>query len=358
MGRGMRPVPFLRSRTLYPVAMRALLVGAGGMGRAWARNLTACPNASLAGWIDVRAGAAEAAAAELNVTPEFTGTDLTEAIRAMAPDFVVDVTPPEVHHRVTLAALGHGLPVIGEKPMAASMAQAREMVAAADAAGKLYMVSQSRRYNAKLAALRRLIQERLGTLGILHADFMIGAHFGGFRDQMDHVLLLDMAIHTFDEARYLSAQDPVSVYAEEYNPSWSWYRDAASANALFEMTDGVRFAYRGSWCAEGLPTSWDGDWRAVGSRGSAEWDHDGVPRAEIVTEIGGFFSKVEPVQAEVIDAPQGIAGSLAEFLDALKTGATPNGECHDNIKSLAMVFGAIESAKRGERVSIAEVMAL
>jgi len=232
------------------------------------------------------------------------------------------------------------------------------MVAAADAAGKLYMVSQSRRYNAKLAALRRLIQERLGTLGILHADFMIGAHFGGFRDQMDHVLLLDMAIHTFDEARYLSAQDPVSVYAEEYNPSWSWYRDAASANALFEMTDGVRFAYRGSWCAEGLPTSWDGDWRAVGSRGSAEWDHDGVPRAEIVTEIGGFFSKVEPVQAEVIDAPQGIAGSLAEFLDALKTGATPNGECHDNIKSLAMVFGAIESAKRGERVSIAEVMAL
>ena len=39
-------------------------------------------------------------------------------------------------------------------------------------------------------------------------------------------------------------------------------------------------------------------------------------------------------------------------LHALKTGTTPMGECHDNIKSLAMVFGAIESAKTGRRVEI------
>jgi predicted dehydrogenase len=50
--------------------------------------------------------------------------------------------------------------------------------------------------------------------------------------------------------------------------------------------------------------------------------------------------------------PSGIAGSLRDFLNALKTGATPMGECHDNIKSLAMVFGAIESARTGKRVAI------
>jgi predicted dehydrogenase len=326
------------------------------MGKGWARNLTANPDATLAGWIDIREGAAASAATEVGIAPEYTGTDLGHALSAVAPDFVVDVTPPEVHHDVTLAALAHGVPVLGEKPMAATMAQAREMVAASERAGKLYMVSQSRRYDAQLAALRDLIRNRLGGLGILHADFMIGAHFGGFRDEMDHVLLLDMAIHTFDEARYLSGQDPVAVYAEEYNPSWSWYRGAACANALFEMTDGVRFAYRGSWCAEGLHTSWDGDWRAVGPNGSAEWLRNQTPRAEIVTERGGFFSNTESVDGSVHDIPSGIGGSLTEFLHALRTGETPNGECHDNIKSLAMVFAAIESAKRRERVLIEEIL--
>jgi predicted dehydrogenase len=49
---------------------------------------------------------------------------------------------------------------------------------------------------------------------------------------------------------------------------------------------------------------------------------------------------------------RGIAGSLQDFLHALRTGATPMGECHDNIKSLAMVFGAIESAATGRRVAL------
>lgn len=327
------------------------------MGRAWARNLTASSEATLAGWIDVRPGAADAAAAELEISPEWTGTNLEAALKTLKPDFVVDVTPPEVHHDVTLAALEHGVPVLGEKPMAASMGQAKRMVEASEAAGKLYMVSQSRRYNAQMSAFRELIRNKLCGLGFLHADFMIGAHFGGFRDEMDHVLLLDMAIHTFDQARYLSGQDPVSVYAEEYNPGWSWYRGAACANALFEMTDDVRFAYRGSWCAEGLATSWDGNWRAVGPVGSASWLNDGTPKAELVTELGGFMAKTKTIDASVEDVKGGIEGSLAEFLDALRTGSVPNGECHDNIKSLAMVFAAVESSKRKERVSIGEILA-
>lgn len=337
--------------------MRALLVGAGGMGRAWARNLAANQETTIAGWVDIREGAAEAAAKELGLDVPYFGTSVVTALGELQPDFTVDVTIPDAHRDVTLASLAHEVPVLGEKPMASSMAHARMMVAASDTTGKLYMVSQSRRYNAQASAYRRLIRERLGGLGILNADFYIGAHFGGFRDEMDHVLLLDMAIHTFDAARFLSGADPVSVYAEEFNPSWSWYRGAASANALFEMSDGLRFAYRGSWCAEGLHSSWEGDWRAVGAQGTAAWVRDTTPYAEVVTEPGGFHSQVERIEAEEISVAGGIEGSLAEFLHALKTGTTPNGECHDNIKSLAMVFAAIESAKRGERVSIAEILA-
>jgi predicted dehydrogenase len=59
----------------------------------------------------------------------------------------VDVTVPEAHRDVTLQALAAGVPVLGEKPMASSMDEARAMVAASERAGKLYMVSQSRRYD-------------------------------------------------------------------------------------------------------------------------------------------------------------------------------------------------------------------
>lgn len=331
----------------------ALIVGAGGMGRAWGRNLKECEQTEIVGWVDIRPDAAAQAADELQLASLHTGVDLGRALAETKPDFVVDVTVPEAHRDVTVQALAAGLPVLGEKPMAHSMEAAREMVAASEQANRLYMVSQSRRYDARIHAYRKLIAESVGPLGILNSDFYIGAHFGGFRDEMDSPLILDMAIHTFDAARYLSAADAVAVYCDEFNPPWSWYRGDVCATAIFEMTDGLRYTYRGSWCAEGLPTSWEADWRAVGPQGTATWDGHGAPVAGVVTEAGGFHAKTETRTAEAAqDVPGGIVGSLRDFLRALETGAAPMGECHDNIKSLAMVFGAIESAKTGRRAAI------
>jgi predicted dehydrogenase len=333
--------------------LRALIVGAGGMGRTWGKNLRDCDEVAVAGWIDIRPEAAAQAAGELGLDGVYTGTDLERALAQVRPDFVVDVTTPNAHRDVTLMALAADVPVLGEKPMSDSLEHAREMVAAAERAGKLYMVSQSRRYEANLHALRRLIAEHIGPPGILNSDFYIGAHFGGFRDEMPSPLVLDMAIHTFDAARYLSGADPLAVYCEEFNPPWSWYQGSACATAIFEMTGGLRYTYRGSWCSEGRHTSWEAEWRAVGPHGSATWDGHTAPAAEVVAEKGGFFSRMEPrTVAAQPGMAHGIAGSLRDFLHALRTGATPMGECHDNIKSLAMVFGAIESAATGRRVTI------
>jgi predicted dehydrogenase len=331
---------------------KALLVGAGGMGRAWGKNLKNCEETEIAGWVDIRPGVAAEAADELGVKT-WTGEDLGKAIAETRPDFVVDVTVPEAHRDVTVQALAAGLPVLGEKPMADSMERAREMVAASEKAGKLYMVSQSRRYDARIHAYRKLIEEYVGPLGILNSDFYIGAHFGGFRDEMPSPLVLDMAIHTFDAARYLCGGDAVAVYCEEFNPAWSWYKGDVCATVLFEMTGGLRYTYRGSWCSEGRHTSWESEWRAVGPRGTATWNGHSEIIAEVVTKTGGFHSEFETVRAEPEpNVPGGIAGSLRDFLDALRIGAAPMGECHDNIKSLAMVFGAIESSRTGVRVTI------
>jgi len=247
----------------------------------------------IVGWVSRRPHVAAKAAHELRLDGLYTGSDLSAAIETTEPDFVVNVTSPEAHYGVTLEALRAGLPVLGEKPMADSMDRAREMVAAAERAGKVYMVRQNRRSNPNLAALRRMIVEHTGTPAILNSDFYIGAHFGGFRDEMASPLLLDMAIHTFDAARYLSGCDPLAVYCEEFNPPWSWFRGNACATAIFEMTDGLRYTYRESWCGEGCHTSWEGAWRAVGPHGTVTWDGQSAPVAEIVVGSGGFHSTTE-----------------------------------------------------------------
>jgi predicted dehydrogenase len=72
----------------------------------------------------------------------------------------------------------------------------------------------------------------------------------------------------------------------------------------------------------------------------------------------GFIRKVAAVVADqpAGDPPPDIAGSLGDFLRALSGGTTPMGECHDNINSLAMVAAALESARRHQRVEIAEIL--
>jgi predicted dehydrogenase len=124
--------------------------------------------------------------------------------------------------------------------------------------------------------------------------------------------------------------------------------------AVFEMTDGVVFTYRGSWCAEGMNTSWECEWRAVCSKGSARWDGFKSITAETVVGSDGFTRKTAPV--EVPEAqPLELTGHKAlirEFIDCIKTGKVPQTVCTDNIKSLAMVHAAIESASTRKRVEI------
>lgn len=335
---------------------RAVLVGCGGITRAWMRAIGEMPDVEMVGFVDLVEEAARTRAADSGHPEAAVGTDLAAMLDRTAPDVVFNCTVPEAHYPVTLAALAHGCHVLSEKPLADSMAHAREMVAAAERAGRTFAVIQNRRYDARIRRLAAFLRSgALGPLTTLNSDFLLGAHFGGFRDRMEHVLLLDMAIHTFDQARLISGTDPVSVYCKEWNPRGSWYDHDASAVAVFEMTDGVVYTYRGSWCAEGLNTTWECDWRAIGVNGSAIWDGADAYRAEVVREAGGFRSEMELVEVPEIDAGQkvgGHAGCIREFINCVRNGGTPETAAADNIKSLAMVFGAIESAAEGREVRI------
>jgi predicted dehydrogenase len=334
---------------------RVVVAGCGGMSNIWLDYAAQREDVEVVGLVDIYEESAKAMAEKrkLNV-PTFT--DLAAALTSTKANLVFDVTIPESHKLIVSTALKHGCNVFGEKPMAASMEEANELVQLAKEAGKNYAIMQNRRYLKLMRSFRSVVEAgSIGALGSVHADFFIGAHFGGFRDLMDSPLILDMAIHTFDQARFLMAADPVSVYCHEFNPPGSWYKGNASAICIFEMSDGSVFTYQGSWCAEGFPTSWESNWRVVGSKGTAVWDGTHTPTYQIMDESQpqGFHSLFTQHEADVTwDSREGHWGCLDEMFASLEEGRLAETSCFDNIKSTAMVFGAIQSAKLGQKVSL------
>lgn len=333
--------------------LRVVLAGCGGISKAWLDPMKLRDDVELVGMVDLVREAAEKKAAVMGFSGIEIGTDLAAVLRKTTPDVVFDCTLPEAHMHVATVALKAGCHVLGEKPLADTMANARLIVEASKKADRLHAVMQNRRYLPNMIALRSFLDSgAIGPVTTVHCDFFVGAHFGGFRDRMKHVLLLDMAIHTFDQARFLTGKDAVTALAHEWNPPGSWYDHDASAIAIFEMTDNVVFCYRGSWCAEGPRTPWESEWRIIGQKGTVLWDGEHTFRAAVVSNESGFSREVKNLQVPYDrEKPvlKGHAGCLDDMLACLKAGRIPQTVCIDNIKSLAMVHAAIESASKGCR---------
>jgi predicted dehydrogenase len=342
------------------VTYRAVLAGCGAMSKGWLKAIAETPalasEIAVVGFVDLDEAAARARADEFGKPDAYVSRDLDAALDLLKPDFLFDVVIPSARHDLVAQGFAHGCHVLTEKPMAASMEEARDLVARARAAGRIHAVVQNRRFISGVRRIRRLIESgTLGELTSLNCDFFVGAHFGGFREQMQDVLLLDMAIHTLDAARFMAGKAPKAVYCLETNPKGSWYAHGAAANAIFELADGLVFNYRGSWCAEGANTSWESQWRITGTKGTLLWD--GFDKFEANKVIGetGFFREVAPLEVPPpADESQthGHASVIADFLKAVKTGGVPETAGSDNIRSLAMVFAAIESARTQSRVEI------
>ena len=339
--------------------MRVVMAGCGQMSKGWLSAIRDTEALSgtveMVGFVDLDGDLAASRAAEFGHGSAETGTDLAAMLEALKPDVVFDLVVPPARRGVVETAIAHGCDVLSEKPMAATLCEARALISLAQEAGRLHAVVQNRRHLPGIRRMKALIDSgELGEITALHADFFLAPHFGGFREEMQHVLLVDMAIHTFDAARFLLPAEPTSVYCQESNPKGSWYAHGASANALFDCADGAVFSYRGSWCAAGAPTSWESAWRVIGTKGSVLWDGNAGISGEVVEGTGGFFSPTRPVGLPPSPSlpAEGHAGVILDFVTARAEGRDPLSVNTDNIKSLAMVFAAIESAETGRRVDI------
>jgi predicted dehydrogenase len=327
---------------------KILQVGCGGISPAWLDVVTKRHDVSIMALVDIDIENAKDKKNRYSLDcPIYT--DYKKAIKEIDHDIVIDNTLPSVHKDVVIAALENGSHVFGEKPISDTFENALEMVKRSKETGRSYFVMQNRRFKHDIRSFAALLKNDLvGNLGFIRADFFLGPRFKGFRVEMKSPLILDMAIHTFDQARMISGADPISVYCHEFDPPGSWYDGNAAASCIFEMSDDVVFSYNGSWCAKGMTTSWESDWRAYGSSGSASWDGKSDP----IYSKGG-----NPASYSIEwNRRENHAGCIDEMFAAIKENRPAETDCSDNIKSFAMVMAAIKSSDEKRKIYIKELM--
>jgi predicted dehydrogenase len=293
----------------------------------------------------------ERAAREWGAPRELLYPSLEAAMDRARPDFVLDVTPPAAHREVALAAFSAGVAVLGEKPLSDTLEAAREIVAAGRRAGRPHMVSQQQRFARQPRLTRTLIgRGEIGEPGQLDAAFFMpwadkpGTHYVS----QPYMFLLDMGCHHFDTMRYVLASDALSAEVVSWNLPWGWHAGDASHVAVFEFPRGVRAVHRAMGCSVGKKSGWQGEWRIEGPGGSITWEEGRV----FVTHD----HRVE--QPKRIEAPldprplEGQEAVLAEFVAAFHEGREPECSGADNLATMAMTFGAVESARLGRRVAL------
>lgn len=318
--------------------MRILQVGAGGFGAVWLRALAEEPSAELVALVD------QDPAALLPGIPGYT--DLDEALAASGAEIAVVVVPPAAHREVAERCLAAGLPVLVEKPLAGTREDCEALIEAAERAGRQLAVSQNYRYRPVIETARRVLASgELGAIGQAQVDFRIHYDFRGtFRERMEHPLILDMAVHSFDLIRFVTGLEAIDVQAHTWNPPWSQFEGDASAIALFTMDSGARVAYNGSWHPRGQFTDWNCRWLVECEGGYLTLDRDVVKvyRGTDPHRPGTAADEqvVPLVRLERTDQ----AAVLADFAAAVRDGRPAPTNAVDNLRTVEMVLATVERA--------------
>ena len=185
--------------------LRGAIVGLGMMGRHHARLLQATPSIAFAGAVDPggdRHGAVR--------DPDAVYGSIHELLEHGKPDFAIVAVPTDEHLGVARTLAAAGVHMLIEKPLAGTVAEAKEIIAACETAGVRAAVGHVERFNPALMELRRRTEQ--GQVGEV---FLIGTErCGPFPDRVKDVgVVKDLATHDLDLVGWLgkSAIDVVAA---------------------------------------------------------------------------------------------------------------------------------------------------
>ena len=186
------------------MSLRFGLVGAGGIARSYLQVFAGLPDTAIVGVVDVDAAAANRLSVALDAE---SARSIEELIAKTDLDAVIVCTPPDSHPRVALAAIGAGLGVLCEKPLAIGIDAARTMVAAAAAEGVPFTMATKFRFVEDVIKAQELVQS--GVVGeIIQLENTFASRvdmrnrWNSDRAVSGGGVLIDNGTHSVDIARY------------------------------------------------------------------------------------------------------------------------------------------------------------
>ncbi len=287
--------------------------------------------------------------------------------RADEHQLAVVAAPNRVHVELALAALEAGLPVVVDKPLAASAADGRRLEDAAERTGLLLAVFQNRRWDGDFLTARRLVREdALGEVWRFESRYerwRPTVREGAWRERGERAeaggVLFDLGSHLVDQALVL------------LGPAATVYADVRRRRAGVAVDDDVFVALGHSSGASSLlwmsqATGQPGPrLRLLGERATyVKWGLDvqeaalrdgGDPRApgwgEEPAEAWGRLGTEDdarPVPTEPGDYP----AFYRAVEQALREGGPPPVTAGEAVRGLEVIEAAFESARRAEVVRV------
>jgi predicted dehydrogenase len=307
-------------------ALRVAVVGVGHLGRHHARILGALDGARLVAVVDtVRERAEQAAAA----TGARVLTDFREIVGEV--DAVSIAVPTEQHRDVAMPFLARGTAVLVEKPMARSLSEADELIAAAGRSGATLGVGHTERYNPAVQAVMPLVTS---------PRFIEVHRLGVFPDRsLDIDVVFDLMIHDLDVILSLVRSEVTSIEAVGV-PVLTPRYDIANARLRFatgcianvtasriskDRVRKIRFFQPDSYLSIDYASQEVEGWRLVrreGARPSIEGGQLPVERDEpLRRELADFLRAARDGSAPLVDGAAGrralqLATSIAEKMES------------------------------------------
>ncbi|NLN93942.1 MAG: Gfo/Idh/MocA family oxidoreductase [Candidatus Hydrogenedens sp.] len=276
-----------------------------------------------------------------------TYADYKDMLKKEDLDAVSVCLPNFLHCAATCDALKAGCHVLVEKPMAASMAEARKMIATADKHGKLLAVNQSQRLYPVHQKAKEVLDS--GILGkILHVTAMFG-HAGPEhwsptgkwffnKKQARFGAMADLGVHKADLIRFLTGKEVAEVNA--FYECLEKKRSSVEDNfvSTLKFTDGTIGTLAASWTVKGMDANYTILHCANGSLRICL-----IPGRPLVANL------INPECEIVFDTPE------APSNDALGWGLDTGGHFCRAIKGLEPLFcSGVEGMKSLEIILAAE----
>jgi predicted dehydrogenase len=340
--------------TWRPAGDRGLSVGLAGLGSMGRNHLRI-----LSGLTDIRlAAVADPVAETLAEATARTGAQgFAEPLAMIAEaelDAIVIAAPTTAHVPLALAAIERGVAVLVEKPLAATIEEAAQIVAAARRHGVPVQVGHVERFNPAVLELGRLIGE-----GWLSSVYSIASRRAGpFPARIRDVgVTIDLATHDVDILSWIAGERPSRVYAETAQRIHAEHEDLLFG--LLHFPSGATGMLDVNW----LTPAKRRQLLVVGEEGMFELDYLTqrltFTRATDTTNprlIGGYAPTFE---GEVADLPVASAEPLAAELDAflrvVREGGRPIVDAEDGLWAVAVATSLLSSASTGAAVDLSQL---